>query len=1503
MSFLPKIFSGSNSITKEDVDVYIKNISENIDVQSNILEILEASHQYSHYICQNALPSLFNILIQSKLDDDIIADIFQIINNSITDSEYSSANALLIIDYDLAIPIIIDCINTDKVKKKIAVIQIITKIGILQPSQLQQCLTADQDRLVQFLTLINDPHQDVIHAFLSLIPILVVNNSDFQQLFAFNIMEKLMKLIESKVPLSIPALRSILTANSNTQNLFFGTIENLSIMSLLLDEDDQETILFFIDLFRGKNSANYRHYLKESNLINIILRKALTGHDQFIQLLGLSIKNEPEFCKMICEDKNLQTFLLMYLQTDNEVIESCYLQFFKSFLYQSDESSKSLSELIVSIEDRNDPKLIELATYSIMSSQESKIFYLSNSPNFTSSMIGFFISHINFEPVLHFLIALCWESRSACLEFKNEQCNPISFLKQFLPDESPLIQAQCTLLLRIIHFVLDQDDEENNNLKEDDIDQLEIQIRDVSTYLSTLETNDYFTFLREIIAIILNDQAVPDNNSEEKIEQEDLIEEEEEDHSEHNNTPLPIENKEEEITDEKEQLETSNYRLTDSDVIQRQFDEFREQQNETISQLNKKNQEEKEMIERNHRIEIESLQSQLTNLQSTLDTITASSEREIAELKQKIVSTEIECTQKLSQMKNINRDSFTAQTDKLREQCDILKRDLDILKSQHKALFSQQIEEFRDEQNEFQKIVDENKSLKFRISQLLKDNEHFKEENKELKTNQITERIISNDGNNDQYIISLKAQINDLQSQTHSLLQKDAENQRTINELQQQKSNFEEIENNWQRYTDQLNTLKSENDSLKNELSQSQKTIKDHKNKIDDITSRYSEAQKVISSVQALVDQNTKLQNDISQLNEQNVQLELNLNILKSQSSNQQLVELMNQNSSLKKAAFETDQLKAQNHELSQTVEALKSDNSNFRGQILDLERQLTRHETENTFLRENATSLTNGNDNSILQSFIAEFKNQLSEMRDSNNSKLEKENTELKQQVLQTTMKLNTLQNENSILRRNIEFSCGDSLDLNEIDPCNKNSTDVVSQLDAKNLEILALQSELSSLEEIHRDQFKKDNDARNQEMATIRTFLQSNTAKCKLLSEMKNSIDNNLAQITKLAQKFTQITKSGIQNISSEQPLGLIEQLRFDNEILRAKNADLNKRITQLTEDNTRLAKHASQVTNKFKRISKENSFLRSSSSLLADENGDYHSQSVFNLNNDEEVRSLQSQLLQSNTESKKQEKYIHSLLEQNKSLVQQVAHFNSSQITDNELRKRCKQLENEKFAALKQKAATVQQLRIAMKDLRTLQENYLKLQDENAKLKKNLQINNELTQLPLPVSKSADFEMLESSQFDFDLPTSFDKPLNDSNIEELNSSQIEVPELNDISINFLKDPLFQYTPNEILDGKAIELMNDSDVKNRSLIDDSAFFENPNSVFPFHLDNQKKFDLPSDPNQDDIFNLSFSNSNLEDNQLNASSSNFPGNENDSKKSLRVIGQLWLENQRNIKD
>ncbi len=168
------------------------------------LSILDKSEDpaSARYLCQSALPALFVALIHNKLNDEVASDIFYVINNLITDPE----QAIMVMGCDLALPVLMDCAECDNPKKRLAVVRIITKLAVMEPTFLQKTILKNQDRFIQFLRIALDPDDRVLTEFLNLIPILVVGNAELQQILAFNVMDSLIQHVRAKKMAAIAAL-------------------------------------------------------------------------------------------------------------------------------------------------------------------------------------------------------------------------------------------------------------------------------------------------------------------------------------------------------------------------------------------------------------------------------------------------------------------------------------------------------------------------------------------------------------------------------------------------------------------------------------------------------------------------------------------------------------------------------------------------------------------------------------------------------------------------------------------------------------------------------------------------------------------------------------------------------------------------------------------------------------------------------------------------------------------------------------------------------------------------------------------------------------------------------------------------------------------------------------------------------------------------------------------------------------------------------------------------
>ncbi len=75
----------------------------------------------------------------------------------------------------------------------------------------------------------------------------------------------------------------------NARIMFFES-GMLDSITPLLEGDDPESQALVIELFSDDESSRFRHSLIGSKALNVIIAKAMEGHEQFIRILGLCVK-------------------------------------------------------------------------------------------------------------------------------------------------------------------------------------------------------------------------------------------------------------------------------------------------------------------------------------------------------------------------------------------------------------------------------------------------------------------------------------------------------------------------------------------------------------------------------------------------------------------------------------------------------------------------------------------------------------------------------------------------------------------------------------------------------------------------------------------------------------------------------------------------------------------------------------------------------------------------------------------------------------------------------------------------------------------------------------------------------------------------------------------------------------------------------------------------------------------------------------------------------------
>ena len=754
------LFSSGEDEKFKEIESLVRSLEVPANIPNATLALIDLSSDPANasFICEIGLPAIFTAIIHSKLNDVTISDLFDLINNLMQDN----TNAIRIIGEELALPVLIDCADTDNERKKLAVVRIITRLAIVEPSLVQKSLGNDQDRLVHFLGLINDEDSEFLTEFLNLIGILVVGNENFQQMFAFYSLDRLIQLVRAKQTGAMSALRAILSANSNTQTLFFES-NQLDAIAPLLETGDPETMALLIDLFSGEKASKFRDSLKGSKIFEVVFEKAKEGSEQYVRLLGLLVRGNDELSKGI--EDGIGELLGMYLRSTDDLSDLFFLSFFKNYLYKVESNAMKLVDCIVQVDDRNSQKLIELATMSLIMCKESRAVFIDSANSFVISMIGFLISGLNLEHVLPFLIAFCYRSNAAASEVINESSQPLTFVFEMLSREDlgKLVHAQLCLFVKVLLPFMSEVPETVS------VEQIDETLKDFAIYLSTLEKTDALSYEESVIKELFDEghQEVPvEAQSEEAHREAEVVPPEE-----HLELAMPEERKEVNFDAMKDEIHGDNMESV-VENYERMFEQMRQ---ELLEQKLYYEEEMRKMVEQSKLLALratasdsemyksasESMQAQMLSLreqlnhekeqlidqhgkeiqtereiskkdidmwrrkcdeaQSTVDALKVSHQREVTELRNDLLAKEMWYQSEVQKLKNANNERISSVSSDLKRDCRSVMSELNMYKAQQQSLLNEQLENLREHKRKVDKIVNENGYLKFQISQLLKE--------------------------------------------------------------------------------------------------------------------------------------------------------------------------------------------------------------------------------------------------------------------------------------------------------------------------------------------------------------------------------------------------------------------------------------------------------------------------------------------------------------------------------------------------------------------------------------------------------------------------------------------------------------------------------------------------------------------------------------------------------------------------------------------------------------
>lgn len=972
MSLFSTFFqSSSDGIDEVSVHEFISAIRNGSDISTNMSQLREVSVQYTSLISKVALPVIFEVFSSTIDDDEIVSEIFGIFSNILNDITEGSDNANLFLEHDTAVPLLLECMNTENPKKRSAVIQILTRLAILQPVKLQKEILRDQDKLVHLLTAINDENPMVVTNFLIFIPILVFENKDLQQIVAFNVMEQLVLIVQSQNSAAMSALRSILSNNPKTQSLFFQT-NQLSVLTPLLESADQEAIALFLELMNNHDLISFK---EGPNTLPILIGGSLAGNNQMLLLLSLCIKGNQKLCeKLFLENDFLGQLVDVFNKTSNIDFINTFFTFSKCFMHNSDENPLILSQALVKVENINE-KVIDLATSILIISPPSKLIFIHET-DFFQSIISNLLQNIYLESIIHFMIAICFDSNTISTEIISNSPQIVPFiLDHSHNDEEPLIiVSQCYILLNL----LGQSDEK-----------IDSYISDFSAYLSTQEKSEWIHFLIKVTNNILHIQE------EEPIQQieEDIIIPEEQ-LQEINN----VEEKEKEkVIEEEDELDKA------VEIDKKQLDQLISNHKETVTKLED---------------DIYTLRDKVSFLENTLDQVTAKSQEDVTSLKQALVRSEIEHQTEISHLKNDRQEKLMTQFDELHKQCQTLKRELSLMKSQQKSLFNDQLDEIREQQANSKIIAEENRQLKFRISQL------------QQSSIDLTEYEPKDDS---QLIQSMRMQIENHKQNEARLKQQIANLNQQNSQLQSNNLNLEQLQHENYKLKNDIHDSEERNKSLNDRLTKLQDDLVVHLN--DKTNPPDQRLWKLEHENQMLNNQIKNMQNSIDEMKENNSQLKENLSqaqITINSMRHEAQSALDNLRNEQRQSQITRDkfiQLQEKNDKLEQNLTISQNQNRTIandltkeREQVELFKQQLSVQCHNNNTLTEQVKNLQDQNKhllerNRILENKILEFRNK---PVDNTSSKLD----ELEQKFTQKQQPSSNINYKAKIQRQKAEIS-----------------------------------------------------------------------------------------------------------------------------------------------------------------------------------------------------------------------------------------------------------------------------------------------------------------------------------------------------------------------------------------------------------------------------------------------------------------------------------------------
>lgn len=1166
MSFL-KIFAPDSQETDEDyVNRLLDDLNNPKKYKEALIDLSPFSRQFRNIIGLKSSSTLVKLLLTSDINDETTSNILKIMNELVRDDSLDSCSnsGYLLDEEENFLQKVFECLVSKVAQIRGLSLGLIKNLLKLQTQKVRSYFAKNGRSQKDFCSLINEKVEIIKTNFLYLLPDLIGDNQDVQQILAFQLMDPLVENINAHQSNEvIPAILALLKGNVKMQKLFVET-GHLSKLYRLIENRDENAIDLLILLFQSPDACSFRNLVQESGILNPILKNISNNKNfsRYITLLGYIIKGNAELTSSLSNGIDKLISLVIFSKDQQE--QKSGLFFIDCYNLKGAkivaESLCNNNKLINSILPNYNEMISEnYAIYSIAYSclisdieYTRNIFYgksLLNGKYFLTFCLEM-ISKISdsksiiLQAALKFISTIIWESTTITNYFittlssfqRKDQQSSIVFLLSLCIEEghenNEVKNITSLLLLESLLF----------KKKEPIFDQLinsiktrvgiTLLITNMDNYVDSLKEQSLWSdFVKDITRVIKkNKDNLLDNQSEIKSdltlqaqinklteENSELVMEKEKLTKENEEYQKNIDSLEQQILDIQTVIPTYEKCLNDQQEALNQSNEEKNILNEKLEKLRSK------MLNMNEDNEFEEKYNNLlTQYDETKNSMSLDIEKlkdENQQLKDKLYSSDA-----TNQLQKENED--------LRKQIEQNKKHIDELTQvdtelqnskkeinnliQEKINLEASLQAQKANENNIDNIIQENENYKSIIAQLesklsqIKENGEIEKKNPELNNEQ--QKII------------------DELNQKIVKIQKDLDEAKRLREYDNENfvNNISEIQKNNKDTETELVSALEENEALKNDIEEKESTIQELRNKI-----------KSINSYQI----NNETENNILSLNEENQRLNSEI---KSLTNDKNLLDTINN-------------LKKENKELNNVIETNNE-------KITILENQINNMNKENNNIKDEQQKAKIAE----LTELINNYQNKI--QKDKNEKNLLKEkNQKFKELFINLEKKLEKREQE---LKHNQEINKQLEVQIKKYEKAKIQTQNNNGNYNVKS-NLIILEQQFSNDQPPIDISSLKENELIELISTQVTNLISNFTTNEQELKSVKEKYKKN----KELKKNLKKSAQTAILNIS--QLKEQIKQLNSRNEILNQKNNELKQEINVVTQNNKNIQeKHQSAL-----------------------------------------------------------------------------------------------------------------------------------------------------------------------------------------------------------------------------------------------------------------------------------------------------------------------------------